>query len=130
MENSYTPTVTEGIYPADGGWSEIENQKPSLILSIPDYKNFLNVKINTFDYAWLYDDKLKAYIFCFRINGDRTIEKAIIFQNEHAGILLKDPLIEVPFDLIIVSEPLEELTEQTELLSFQGIVFGDRPPLR
>jgi hypothetical protein len=127
MIEKYIPNVQDGLYPNDGGWIEEEQAKPSLVLSVPEFQHFINVPIPKFDYAWLYNQELNAYIFCFRIQGLQQIEKAIIFHEEHAGLLIKDENANKPFDLFITSEQLEEMDEDTTYLHFPNIAITRHP---
>jgi hypothetical protein len=127
MIENYIPSVKEGVYPNDGGWLENEQDRPTLVLSIPEFLHFINVPIPKFDYAWLYNQEINAYIFCFRLKGLQQIEKTIIFHEEHAGILIKDENAFKHFDISITSEHLEDVNEETNYLYLPNITITRHP---
>lgn len=123
MADSYIPKVQEGIYPSDGGWLEEEGKNPTLVLVVPEFGHFVHMPVPKFDYAWLQNQELNAYIFCFRIQGVHQIEKAIIFHEDHAGLLLKEPYAHQAFDILITSVPLDEVKDDTKYLYLPNITI-------
>ncbi len=110
MSERYIPKVTEAAIPEDGGWAELENEDV-LILSIPDWDEIGGVTMESFQYVWLYDRLEDAYLLCFKINGE--LEKAIAFAKDHAGLLLTHQNAYQPFSILITSDALGTLNEQT-----------------
>lgn len=118
MGRTYHPTVREVVHPTDGGWTK-ERGSNVLLLQIPEFKAHTGEIVQSFDYAWLYDSTLKAYIFCFKLS-DGT-EKAVIFEANHAGLLLTDLQSYETFALAITHQSLERLDDQTSMLFLPGI---------
>lgn len=118
--SNYTPTVTKGIYPEDAGWTE-DGRNKVLLLSIPMLTEIMKIKIYTFDYTWLYDKELDAYIFCFRLQDDQ--EFAVLFQKEHAGILLMKSEANNEFTVVITDQPFNDLTEESRFISLPNILL-------
>lgn len=114
MTGKYEPTVTEGQYPEDGGWTE-----NILLLSIPKFHDVIQVEVEKFDYAWLYNKEVDAYIFCFRFSNEA--ERAIIFHVKHAGQLLMEPQAFETFSIAITSKAFEEMTDDTPYLYLPDI---------
>ncbi|WP_246941371.1 hypothetical protein [Bacillus pinisoli] len=123
MNVNYIPTVNEGHYPHDAGWTE-ENNQSILLLSIPELKNIAHQVITVFDYAWLFDRNLNAYIFCFRIEEE---EHAIIFQFTHAGKLLMEKEAYDSFAIAITGAEFSEMTEHTPYLLLPSIQLNRQP---
>lgn len=121
LNREYKPTISEGHYPEDGGWTENENGNV-LLLSIPTSFEFLNEKVSTFDYAWLYSKDIDAYIFCFRLPSG--VEFGVIFHAQHAGKLLVDTPAYDTFTIAITDKPFAELTEGSNFISFPNIVIN------
>jgi hypothetical protein len=115
----YIPQVSTGYYPEDAGWASRPDGENLLLLSIPDFNFLLTVQVNSYDYAWLYDQELDAYIFCFKINN--KTEHAIIFRKDHAGILLQEEFALKPFTLVITHKDLEALTENDPVFTLNDI---------
>ncbi|MGO4890056.1 hypothetical protein ACJ2A9_20105 [Anaerobacillus sp. MEB173] len=118
MVKKYEPTISEGVYPSDGGWSK-DNGRDILILSIPEFADLMNIEYNSYHYAWLYDKNLNAYIFCFRL--DHGEERAVIFHAEHAGVLLTEEMAYQSFQIAITDASFENLTEKTSYLLLNEI---------
>lgn len=117
---SYTPSISQGVYPEDAGWTN-EGNTTVLLLSVPLLTEVLSYQIDTFDYAWLYDGDLDAYIFCFRLDNKK--EFAIIFHKDHAGKLLKEKESEEEFSLVITDQPFKGLSEDTPYVTLSNISF-------
>ena len=113
LTQKYVPKVTEGIYPEDGGWTSDENGNV-LLLSVPLLAPIIQTTVTKFDYSWLYDETINAYIFCFKLNGEK--ESAIVFQSEHAGQLLITEEAVKEFSIAITEAPFEQLTDQSTYL--------------
>ncbi|MCF6094711.1 hypothetical protein L1765_12140 [Microaerobacter geothermalis] len=116
----YKPTVSEGIHPQDGGWYEWLGET-YLALSVPEWKDIVNKRAGHYEYAWLFDKDQNAYIFCFRL-ADGT-ERAIIFQRDHAGLLLLESPAYEPFHIWITSEELQDVEERTPLLQLKDVTL-------
>lgn len=117
MSKEYNPTITEGYYPEDAGWS-LDESSPILLLYLPELSKILGQKFHSFDFAWLYNESLNAYIFCFKINNQ---EYAIIFERDHAGMLLLESEAEDSFAIAITDIPFEEINENTNYLLLPNI---------
>jgi hypothetical protein len=118
MEGTYQPDIHEAVYPRDGGWTK-DGGQDVLLLSIPEFGELPGRAVDAFDYAWLYDNSLKAYILCFRLQ-DGT-ERAILFQEEHAGKLLTDSPAYETFTVAISDQSLEVLCDDTPFLILPDI---------
>src|SRR5690606_26977257 len=90
-----------------------------LLLSTPMLSKIIDKKFAKFDYTWLYNKELEAYIFCFRIQNED--EYAIIFHREHAGRLLLEKEAYGEFTLIITDLPFDQLNENSPLLRLPKI---------
>ncbi|MFT4414932.1 hypothetical protein ACLM5H_13815 [Fredinandcohnia humi] len=115
---SYRPTITQGIYPEDAGWTS-ENQTNILLISAPLLSEILSFTTDPFDYAWLYDEELDAYIFCFRLQNQQ--EYAILFQKEHAGRLLIEQVAYEEFSIVLTDQPFEMIKEETPHVTLSKI---------
>ncbi|MBM7660470.1 hypothetical protein JOC85_001242 [Bacillus mesophilus] len=122
--SQYIPTVNEGIYPQDAGWTEDEQQQSILLLSIPELVGLANQVITKFDYAWLFDSSINAYIFCFRVNEK---EYAVIFQFNHAGKFLLEREAYESFSIAITGVEFSVMTEHTPYALFQPITLNRQP---
>jgi len=120
MQEKYEPTVTEGYYPEDAGWTT-NGRNNVLLVSIPIFSTEIHKSVTTFDYAWVFNVELDAYILCIRVN--RIQEFAVIFQKEHAGQLLKGSEITQPFSFVITTKSFEELEEDDSYYEFPSIEF-------
>lgn len=121
LNREYKPTISEGHYPEDGGWTQDEHGSV-LLLSIPTSSEFLNEKVSTFDYAWLYSKEIDAYIFCFRLPSG--MEFGVIFHANHAGRLLLDAQAYEAFTITITDKPFNELTIDSQFISFPNIFIN------
>lgn len=124
LNREYKPTISEGHYPEDGGWTQDENGNV-LLLSLPTSTEFITEKVSTFDYAWLYSSELDAYIFCFRLPSG--LEFGVIFHSKHAGKLLLDTQAYDTFTITITDKPFNELTEDSHYISFPNIIINRQP---
>lgn len=115
----YMPQVSTGYYPEDAGWASRPDGENLLLLSIPDLRFLLTFQVNSYDYAWLYDQELEAYIFCFKINNKS--ESAVIFQRDHAGILLQEEFALKPFTVVITEKDFEHLSENDPVFQLDNI---------
>ncbi|MCH1625371.1 hypothetical protein [Fredinandcohnia quinoae] len=116
--SNYTPSVTEGIYPEDAGWT-VEKGNNVLLLSIPVLTEIMTYHIYTFDYTWLYHEELDAYIFCFRLQNDK--EFAILFQKDHAGMLLMEGEAYEEFTLVITDQDFKKLNDDSKYITLSNI---------
>ncbi|MFD1739271.1 hypothetical protein ACFSCX_22580 [Bacillus salitolerans] len=124
MTNSYKPNISEGFYPHDAGWTEAGTEA-TLLVSVPELTGVTSMKVNQFDYAWLFDPAINAYIFCFQINS--KAEHAVIFQFEHAGRLLLETEAYERFSIAITSEEFKHIKEETPYLFFENISINRQP---
>lgn len=122
--NEYIPTVTEGYYPHDAGWTVGEDSQSILLLSIPELEKLTHEVITSFDYAWLFDASINAYIFCFRLMEE---EYAVIFQFNHAGKFLLEREAYEPFSIAITGVEFTEMTEHTPYLLLQTVQLNRQP---
>ncbi|MBU8905276.1 hypothetical protein [Desertibacillus haloalkaliphilus] len=118
MANQYEPTVSEAVFPSDGGWT-MDGDKHVLLLSIPEFSEVINHSFESYRYAWLYDKENDAYIFCFQF--DDGFERAVLFQREHAGILLTEAAAYEMFTIVISDQAFDKIDEQTVLLELPQI---------
>lgn len=125
MSGSYHPKITEGIHPTDGGWTSDVGGHSILLLSLPEFTGFVGCSFDSFDYMWLYDRDLKAYIFCFRLSDGA--ENAVLFQREHAGILLTDTSAYEPFHMAVTNHALDEVNDETDLFFLPNIQLQRSP---
>lgn len=100
----YIPQVREAAIPEEGHWAELE-QKPVLVLSIPEWDQDVKQSLEDSASAWMYDRANNAYLFCFRLRDGR--EYAIAFPREHAGVLLTDSRAKGTFSLLVTAKPLQ-----------------------
>lgn len=121
MKKEYIPTLTEGHYPENAGWTEDEFGNV-LLLSIPSVSDLLDEGMETYDYAWLFNKELDAYIFCFKLSSGR--EFGVIFEAGHAGRLLLDPQAYEAFTITITNLAFEDVTEESEYLTFSNITLS------
>jgi hypothetical protein len=121
LKREYKPAISEGHNPEDGGWTE-DGYGNVLLLSIPTSSEFLNEKVSTFDYAWLYSKEIDAYIFCFRLPSG--MEFGVIFHANHAGKLLLDAQAYDKFTITITDKPFNAITEDSNYISFRDIVIN------
>lgn len=124
MPERYIPKVYEAVIPEDGGWAELENDVV-LILSIPDWKDLVRIKLDSFQYVWMYDRFEDAYLLCIKMN--HQIERAIAFAKEHAGLLLTHQHAYQPFSILITPESLEQSNEKTPYLYLPKIELKRHP---
>lgn len=124
MSERYIPKVREAAIPEDGTWAEVGN-KQMLILSIPEWKELVDLSVESFQYVWMYDRLEDAYLLCIKVN-DR-IEKAIAFAKDHAGLLLTKEYAYQAFPLLITIEPLDQFTEKTAYLYLPNIALKRHP---
>jgi hypothetical protein len=122
--SQYIPTINEGIYPQDAGWTEDEHQQSILLLSIPELEELASQVVPEFDYAWLFDASINAYIFCVRIDEK---EYAIIFQFNHAGKLLLEREAYESFAIAITGSAFSIMTEHTPYTLLQPINLSRQP---
>jgi hypothetical protein len=115
----YTPQVSTGYYPEDAGWASRPDGENLLLLSMPDLSYLLTFQVNSYDYAWLYDQELDAYIFCFKINNKS--ENAIMFKKDHAGVLLQEECALNPFTIVITDKGFENLRETDPVFQLNNI---------
>ncbi|MDF0726489.1 hypothetical protein PY093_07140 [Cytobacillus sp. S13-E01] len=121
MKKDYIPTITEGHYPDNAGWTE-DDLGNVLLLSIPSISDFFHEDMLTYDYAWLYNKELDAYIFCFKVSNGK--EFGVIFQARHAGRLLLDQQAYEAFTITITDQSFEDITEESEYLTFSNITLS------
>ncbi len=121
--SQYIPKINEGFYPLDAGWTEEQGQS-ILLLCVPELEDIVHKKIESFDYAWLFESSINAYIFCFRIDQE---EYAILFQFEHAGKFLLDPEAYESFGVAITSTEFHNIAENTPYLLLQPINLNRQP---
>jgi hypothetical protein len=124
MSISYKPSVTEGYYPNEAGWSE-DDGKEILLLSVPQLDEVIGININQYDYAWLFNPDTNAYIFCFQLNKEG--EYAVVFQFEHAGKLLLVKEAYNSFSIAITSKRFDEITEETQYVFFSNVAINRQP---
>lgn len=117
----YTPQISTGYYPEDAGWANGQDHENILLLCIPELSHLLTFQVKSYDYAWLYNQELDAYIFCFRLNN--KLEQGIIFQKDHAGILLRDELALKSFTIAITDKELETLNEREPVFMLGDILW-------
>lgn len=115
---TYTPSVSEGVYPEDAGWAH-EGETEILLLSVPLPDEVFHVQNDTFDYAWLYNQSLDSYIFCFKLPSRQ--EFGILFQREHAGMLLMEEEAYGEFTIVVTNQSFEEIKENTPFLTLSNI---------
>ncbi|WP_142296515.1 hypothetical protein [Lottiidibacillus patelloidae] len=120
----YIPSIKEGFIPEDGGWTT-SGQGNTMLLSIPQLKAKINQKLDKYSYAWLYDKKQDAYIFCFQLDGKE--EYAILFQAEYAGKLLLEQEAYERFTVAITDLPFGHLTEQSNYLIINEVEITRQP---
>ncbi|WP_456277936.1 hypothetical protein [Bacillus sp. AK128] len=120
----YIPMINEGVYPHDAGWTEDEGNQSILLLSVPELEELANKVITNFDYAWLFDASMNAYIFCFQIEEK---EHAIIFQFNHAGKFLLEREAYEPFSIAITGSDFSNMTEHTPYLLLRPIQLNRQP---
>jgi hypothetical protein len=116
---NYIPKVSTGHYPDDAGWASRPDGENILVLCIPQFNYLITVQVEKYSYAWLYDQELEAYIFCFNINN--KIEEAVIFKKDHAGVLLQEKFAANPFTIIITHKDFETLHEKDLVFTLEGI---------
>jgi hypothetical protein len=121
LSQEYVPEITEGVYPEDGGWTTDQSGNV-LLLSVPLLSSIIHTTVTSFDYTWLYDKAINAYIFCFKINAEK--EYAVIFQNEHAGQLLITEEAADEFSIALTAFPFEELTDESTYLYLPKIILN------
>jgi hypothetical protein len=124
MNGRYIPQIREAAIPEDGGWVQLQNN-PTLILYIPEWKDWLTPSRVGDPFVWMYDREEDAYLFCFRL--DNQIEKAIAFAKEHAGLLLRETQANDPFSILITSEELDQITVQSPYLLITEVVLKRHP---
>jgi hypothetical protein len=120
----YIPSIKEGYIPEDGGWTT-SGEGATLLLSIPELTNIIEKKWDKHSYAWLYDKKQDAYIFCFQFDG--TDEYAILFQADFAGRLLLEKEAYEPFTIAITDLPFERLTEHSKYVIINSVAITRQP---
>ncbi|MGD6872929.1 hypothetical protein ACQCU1_12200 [Sutcliffiella horikoshii] len=115
---TYSPKLSEAHIPYDGGWTE-ENGTPVLLLSVPTIPFKMNTNIHKFSYTWLFEKEMNAYVLCIRLNNQE--EFGLIFSQKEAGVLLLDADAYGEFTVVITTEHLENLKDDTPFLSFPKI---------
>jgi hypothetical protein len=124
MNERYIPQIREAAIPEDGGWVKLQNESV-LLLSIPEWEDWLSQSTTSYPFVWMYDRAEDAYLFCFRLN-DQT-EKAIAFAKEHAGLLLKEEQANGPFSILITSDALAQTTAQSPYLLLTEVMLKRHP---
>lgn len=120
----YIPKIREATLPEDGGWTEI-NQKPVLVLSIPEWHEIVHLPSEPFRSVWMYDRVEDAYLFCFQLQ--EKIERAVAFPKDHAGKLLQDTRSHQTFSLLITDQSLSQTDKQMPCLYFPHIRLKRHP---
>ncbi|MCA1032414.1 hypothetical protein LCL95_15370 [Bacillus timonensis] len=121
MKELYRPSIEEGYVPEDAGWIK-NGEENVLLLSIPGLSSIIHQKVETFDYTWLYQKDMDAYIFCFRLSNG--IEKAIIFQQEFAGkMLLKSEAYDV-FSVAVIKQSFQDVSDDSEYLYLPAVTIS------
>lgn len=115
----YVPSISKGYYPEDAGWAKRPDGENILLLCIPEYSYLLTIQVKSYEYAWLYNNELDAYVFCFRINNKS--EQAIIFKRDHAGVLLNETFAYSPFSVAITHKDFAYLTEKDPVFMLNNI---------
>lgn len=115
----YRPAISQGYYPEDAGWIEQSDGEDILLLCMPEYRYLITLEVKSYEYAWLFNKELDAYIFCFKIN--KQFEQAVIFKQEHAGILLKEEFANKPFTIAITDKQFTDLKENDPVFMLQKI---------
>lgn len=115
---TYSPNLSEAHIPNDGGWTE-ENRTPVLLLSVPTIPIEMTTNIHKFSYTWLYEKEMDAYVLCIQLNNQE--EFGLIFSQKEAGVLLLDADAYSEFTVVITTEQMENLKEDTPYLSFPKI---------
>lgn len=115
----YQPQVSTGYYPEDAGWASRPTGENILLLCIPDFSYLITVQVKNYNYAWLYNQELDAYIFCFKINNQQ--EHAVIFKKDHAGVLLQEKFAFSPFTVAITHKDFETLREKDPVFMLNDI---------
>ncbi|MFZ3589375.1 hypothetical protein ACOI1C_08865 [Bacillus sp. DJP31] len=121
--SQYMPTINEGFYPLDAGWTEDQDES-ILILCVPELQDIVQEKIESYDYTWLFESSIDAYIFCFRLENK---EFALVFQFKHAGKLLLEPDAYETFSMAITSTNFQSMTENTPYLLLPHISLNRQP---
>lgn len=124
MIERYIPQVKEAAVPEDGVWATYLDQ-PVLFLSIPEWKEIVEKTNKGIKFVWMYDREEDAYLFCFQLSNQQ--EYAIAFPREHAGMLLQDERSHEEFSILITSEELTDVTEETQLLELKKIFLRRHP---
>ncbi|MDP4083187.1 MAG: hypothetical protein Q8934_01075 [Bacillota bacterium] len=75
--------------------------------------------MKSYNYAWLYNHELDAYIFCFKVNNRQ--EHAVIFKKDHAGVLLQKEYALTPFTIAITHKDFGVLKETNPVFMFNNI---------
>lgn len=120
----YKPSIKEGVYPDDAGWTQ-DGSKNILLLSIPMLSHVIRQTVTKFDYAWLYNKEIDAYIFCFKLSNGQ--EYAIFFQVDHAGRLLMDQNAYEEFSIVLTDKAFNVLTEDSEFITLSNIRLVRQP---
>ncbi|MGM7702446.1 hypothetical protein ACSVDE_12030 [Pseudalkalibacillus sp. Hm43] len=120
MNNHYSPSITEAHTPEDGGWTTYEDS-PVLLISIPAFGDLVHIENKGYSYAWLWDESCNGHIFCFKLNSGE--ERAILFAEQFAGKLLKEPEAREIFHIALTASELTEMDDDTTILWLPGIEF-------
>jgi hypothetical protein len=124
MKSTYEPTISEGIFPEDAGWTS-DGDETVLLLSVPELSSLIGRDVQHYSYAWLFDKQLDAYILCFQLNSQD--EYAIIFKADHAGRLLLEKEAYESFTIAITSVPFEDLKETSSYFMLKNIHITRQP---
>ncbi|SMO77998.1 hypothetical protein [Melghirimyces algeriensis] len=124
MAERYVPQVTEAAIPVDGSWAHL-NGKNVLMIQVPDWKNTVQRSFEGARRVWMYDRREDAYIFCFQLRDGS--EWAVAFAKDHGGRLLRDERAYGFFSILITSDDLDQLTDETGMLLFQDLYLKRHP---
>jgi hypothetical protein len=115
----YIPQVSTGYYPEDAGWASRPDGENILLLCIPEFNYLITFQVKSYDYTWLYNQELDAYIFCFKVN--KQSEHAVIFKKDHAGVLLQEEFAFKPFTIAITHKDLGTISEKDPVFLLNDI---------
>ena len=114
----YQPNIEHAHVPENAGWT-VNEEKNVLLLSIPSFPDVEQEENTLFDYAWLFDPKANAYVFCYKFESGE--ERGIMFPYEHAGQMLLKDEANGPFDVVITLKPFESLTDEDSFIWLNDI---------
>jgi hypothetical protein len=106
----YKPEVSQGYYPEDAGWAQRQDGENVLLLCVPQYSYLITFQVNSYEYAWLYDEDIDGYIFCFKIN--KKFEQAFILLEEYAN---------KPFTVAITHKEFATIGERDPVFMLKNI---------